>query len=432
MQPTDIEQFIRTHCQKGEYIYPDYNGYSYAKISKTILSLFGEQTNTSILPKEFVDNGERGFDRIVTFFIDGLGYDQILKYADDIPLFSLLQKRASIYPLTAVFPSTTANALTNFYSTQLPLQHGLFEWNLYFEQFGKVIQTLPFRPIGTEDRDTLVQEGGTSETLFNGTTIFESLSKIGVQPYLFFHQGFAKSVYTKAIAKGGTIIPYEEGMDLFQSLREHVAKEQSPTYFHVYWPDVDHAEHEFGPYTPQHLEQLHNISNLITTRFIDLIDPAIAAKTLLILTADHGQVGIDPKTIVYLNQFPEIVESFEIDKNGLPILPCGSSRDVFLHIKKDKLDTTIERLKEILKGTADILTIEEAISRNLFGTGATADQIQRFTNRAGNVLILPYRDKRVWYEHIPGKPEKEIGMHGGLSDQEMLIPFIGVRLSKLQ
>jgi hypothetical protein len=48
--------------------------------------------------------------------------------------------------------------------------------------------------------------------------------------------------------------------------------------------------------------------------------------------------------------------------------------------------------------------------------------------RAGDLLVVP-RDRGVWY----GDDELgQIGMHGGLAPEEMLVPLASVRLSDLR
>lgn len=420
---------IKKDRQKGQFIYPDYGRYSFGEISNTILSLFGAQIDQPTLPPQLLDNGGHGFKKVVTFFIDGVGFDQIVKYQRAYKFFDLLSKRASVYPLTALFPSTTANALTSFYGTQYPTQHALLEWDLYFKEFGEVIETLPFKLLDSKEPDSLAKIGGNSEMLFDGVTMFERMAKVGVKPFYFFYKGYAESAYLNAVRKGSETIPYQGASDLFPKLRKLVTEVQGPAYFNVYWAQVDHAEHEWGPDTQESLTELSIISHLLTAEFIDKIDPKIAEETLLILVSDHGQIGIDPKKTVYLNNYPEIMANFQMGENGKPILPGGSSRDIFLHIKEDKLAETQIKLKETFKDQAEIITTKKALETGLFGQTKPS---QRFFDRAGNLLVLPFEGNRIWYQHIPGEVEELIGMHGGLSEQEMFVPFVEVQLSKLK
>jgi len=423
-----ILDLIKRDRQKGEFIYPDYGRYSLLEVGNTIPSLFGEESIRPTLPDKFINGGERGFSKVVTFFIDALGFDQIVKYSRDYKFLNLLTDRAVIYPLTSVFPSTTSNALTTFYSGQSPLEHGLIEWNLYFNEFGEVIETLPFKLIDSEERDSLTQLGGNGGMLFEGTTIFERLAHRGVKPFHFSNEIFSHSVYSKAAKKGSVTVPYSKNSDLFPQLRRLLVGTSGPAYFDVYWSELDGTGHRFGNNTDEYMVELSTLSHLLTSEFIDKIDRKTAEETLLIIISDHGQVTVNPEEIIWLNKYPELINNFQIGANGKSILPGGSSRDVFLNIRDEKIDESIKMLKDLLRGKAEILTMDDALEAGLFGPGRIS---QKFIERAGNVLILPARNEQVWYEHVPSSHVK-LGMHGGLSEQEMFIPFAAVQLSKLK
>lgn len=132
-----VIETIKKDKQRGQFLYPDYGRYSFGEVSNTILSLFGAQIDQPTLPAELIDNKGHGFTKVVTFFIDGIGFDQIVKYHKDYKFFDLLAKKSNVYPLTAVFPSTTSNALTSFYGTEYPSQHGLLEWNFILRNLGQ-------------------------------------------------------------------------------------------------------------------------------------------------------------------------------------------------------------------------------------------------------------------------------------------------------
>ena len=56
---------------------------------------------------------------------------------------------------------------------------------------------------------------------------------------------------------------------------------------------------------------------------------------------------------------------------------------------------------------------------------------RRFVDRAGDILILPRMNNLVWYEHIKGQSFDLRGMHGGLTEKELLIPFAISRLDRV-
>jgi hypothetical protein len=109
-------------------------------------------------------------------------------------------------------------------------------------------------------------------------------------------------------------------------------------------------------------------------------------------------------------------------------LPTGSHRDVFLHVKEEKLTETKELLSEKIGAKAKIVETKQAIGDGLFGRG---DICSQFFDRVGNLLILPHRNETVWFDHF-NMNYNPVGQHGGLNEEEMLVPFTISRLSNLK
>lgn len=99
-----------------------------------------------------------------------------------------------------------------------------------------------------------------------------------------------------------------------------------------------------------------------------------------------------------------------------------------MHIKDGKLKETKEFLESKLVGIAEIVESKEAIRRGLFGLGRSTD---RFIERIGNLMILPYDNHTIWYEHIKGERFKLRSHHGGLNPEEMMTYLAAGKLSDL-
>ena len=67
----------------------------------------------------------------------------------------------------------------------------------------------------------------------------------------------------------------------------------------------------------------------------------------------------------------------------------------------------------------------DAVAHRLFGMG---EPTERFLSRIGNVLIIPTEDNLIWHREYRKDPAKLKGTHGGLSLEELLIPFGAARL----
>jgi len=71
---------------------------------------------------------------------------------------------------------------------------------------------------------------------------------------------------------------------------------------------------------------------------------------------------------------------------------------------------------------------EEAQKNGLFGHGLLH---KKFKSRIGDILILPCDNRTIWYRHPNEDTFNLFAMHGGLSSDEMLIPFATARLENI-
>jgi predicted AlkP superfamily pyrophosphatase or phosphodiesterase len=426
----ELENAIRKQRKEGEFIYPFYEKYCFSNIPSTILKFFGIKSERPILPSElYKDKIETGnSNKIVLLLVDGFGYNQWLKYYKNYEFFNIFSQKGVVSPLTSIFPSTTAATLTTINTGLTPQEHALLEWVLYFKEIDMIINTLPFSPLDKKGQDRLLEAGVNPKILYRGNTIYQTLKKSGIRSFTFINESYAYSAYSKLVHKGSITIPFINFSDLVVRLRKTLEIEKGPVYFYVYVGDLDPIEHKYGPHTEEYYAELSVLSFLLKKELLEKIDRKVASETLFLITTDHGQLNVSPKETVYLNKYRELVNSFQKSKKKKPILPTGSPRNVFLHIEQSKLDKMYNFLSKKLKEKAKVVKTEEAIKMGLFGKGKPRKE---FYDRVGNLLILPYKNHTTWYEHIKGKKFDLLGHHGGLSEDEMLVPFAITKLSNL-
>jgi len=129
---------------------------------------------------------------------------------------------------------------------------------------------------------------------------------------------------------------------------------------------------------------------------------------------------IHPETTWHINKhLPHFERYIKQNRHGDLLVPCGSSRDMFLHIVEEHVDEAYHELQNALLGTAIVYKTADLITQGFFGTVT-----ERFLQRAGNLVVLPLNENSVWW-HIPGQfqtPYK--GHHGGLTRQELETTFL--------
>lgn len=425
----DIERKIMKEKGDGDFLYPFYEGYCLSNVPYSVMDIFGVRHDGKALSDDvFMERIDtKGIKKVVLLFVDGFGYDMWLKCNSLQGFFRTFSEKGVLSPITTVFPSTTAAAVTTINTGLTPQEHALPEWTVYFREIAMTIETLPFAPLGSKLRDKLLEAGADPKMLYKGRTVYQALGESGVKSFSLLPKPLDRTAYSQLTRKGSYVIPYIKPSDAVIQLRKALEGENGMAYFNLYIDTVDSCTHFYGPHTEESCAEISNLSYLFERGLIEKIGRETAEETLVLITADHGHTYLDPGKTIYLNKYRTLSESYAVE-SGRPIPPTGSPRDVFLHIREEKLESMKEFLKKELEGVASVMETKEAMEMELFGRGRPKKE---FYERVGNLLVLPYRGKSVWYEHIEGEKFKLLGMHGGLSRDEMLIPLGAARLSEL-
>ena len=130
----------------------------------------------------------------------------------------------------------------------------------------------------------------------------------------------------------------------------------------------------------------------------------------MLLTADHGQVAVSPERVDYLDElWPELAAMLSQPR------PAGSSRDAFLHVRSEHVDTVLAELPARLDdgaggggGWGRVLPAAELFDR--IGP--------RLAARLGQVAVLAAPGRQVWLRSAPANERWFRGQHGGLDDAE--------------
>jgi hypothetical protein len=361
------------------------------------------------------------YDAVVLFLIDAFGW----RFFEKFQQASFLQQTlrlGTVAKLTSQFPSTTAAHITTIHTGMPVGEHGIFEWYYFDPVVDCVIAPLLYSYAGTSQRDTLKPAGIRPASLYPAANLYRLLKQKGVAVRLFQHREYTPSTYTNMVFKGAKAIGYRTLPEALVNLAGKLSKAKPPAYFFLYFDRIDAICHEYGPESAQTTAEI--LVFLMTMEHIFLKAQAGNHKKILfLLTADHGQVEIDPQTTIYLNRDPAFsgVEKFlKINRNGELIVPAGSARDFFLYIQPGRLDEAQAFLASRLAGRAEVRKVSELVQAGYFGPVISP----QFRARAGDLVILPYSGESVWWFEQDHFEQKFRGHHGGLTKPEMEIPLI--------
>ena len=407
---------------------PDYEGYCLSNVPGKILSVFGVRDSRPTLPKDALGDVETaGVEKVILLVCDGFGYRE-WKNQERSGFVKSISEKGNVRPITTVFPSTTAAALTSISTGLTPQEHGLPEWYVYMAELGETIVSLPFTRPGDYRRDTLAGVLD-PKALFDERTVFQRLKAEGVGSVTLVNRQLAHTVYSTLSRAGSDLVSYMTGSDLAVSLRRRVEQSRGPTLFYAYWPYIDTVEHTFGPNTEEAEVEASLISHALQHGFLSKLNREVSKETLILVTADHGQVNVVPENLLYMNRWTRLSRAFAKAPSGKSILPWGGARDVFMQVEEDLLDETMDYLEEKFAGQASIVKTEELINQGLFGVNKPS---RRFRRRAGNLMVLPHENKTTWYRYRKGDSLEVKGHHGGLTKDEMTIPLAAARVSDIQ
>ena len=355
------------------------------------------------------------YDAVVLFLVDGFGW-RFFERFQEAPFLKRMAKQGGIEKLTSQFPSTTAAHLTTIHTGWTVGQSGVHEWIYYEPQVDAVIAPLLFSYAGLWERDLLKAAGVQPAFVYPRGIFYPELKTMGVRPFVFGLREYTPSTYSSAVADGAEFRAFKTFAEALVNLGLLLQEQIQPTYVYFYLDRIDTLAHDYGPTAPQTEAEIETFLLMMEHYFERVFHGK--KRILFLMTADHGQVEVDPKTTIFLNthsSFTGIERFLKTNLKGQLLIPAGSPRDMFLYIKDDLLDEAQSFLNSKLEGKADVVKTEGLMEQGYFGPEVSS----RFRERVGNLVILPYRYESVWW-YEKGKFEQRFyGHHGGLTPQEM-------------
>jgi hypothetical protein len=422
-----------TKNEKNSFVYPQYRDNCISNIPELLKEIFEINNKPQNYPnKHITEKTETEQNKkVILIIIDGFGRNQFLKHYKKNQFLTKLSNKGIVQSLTSVFPSQTTNALTTLNTGLTPQEHGIFEYFIYLKNIG-IINALKFERINTKTKNNLIKEGHTPNSLLlKGKTIHNTLNENGIKTFTHTNINNAYSACSKIIFQGSTIIPSLKTTDAIVGLRKNLEENKNNSaYFFVHLDTLDTIAHEYGSNSYQYCAELSTITYLLNKELVQKLDTKTAKDTLLLVTSDHGSVNVDINRTIYLPKISAAASAYlQTGEDKKLILPTGSPREIFLHVKEEKLAEAKQWLFEKIGDKAQIIETIEAAEMGLFGVGNVSEC---FFERTGNLLILPYGHETIWFEDPKGGKIRYLGQHGGLSSHEMFVPFAVANLRNLK
>ncbi len=409
------------------FVQPRYDSYCFSNLPSTIEFLL-TGTGQMALPPDILGDLPHRYTKVIVLFLDAFGWRFIERYAEKYSFLKTILAQGVVSKLTSQFPSTTAAHVTCMHTGLGVGQSGVYEWNYYEPLVDDIISPLTFSYAGDKlQRDTLKTSGIPATAFFPTQTFYEILQAQGIESHILQYQAYTPSTYSDIVFRGAKTHPYHTLLEALMRLVELVtAPSTAPAYYFLYFDRIDAVCHNQGPAS----KSFDNAVDACLTLMDKIFYKGVHGKTndtLLMMSADHGQIEVSPLRTYYLNQrMPDIGNSLKVNKKGQLLVPAGSARDMFLHVKETHVESVVTELRQRLQYKAEVYTTQELLAQNFFGI---QEPTQIFRDRVGNVIILPYKNETVWW-YEEGKFDMHFqGHHGGLTPEEMEIPLLLLPLS---
>jgi predicted AlkP superfamily pyrophosphatase or phosphodiesterase len=400
-----------------DMIFPYYEGLSLVNLPSSICRLlnipsFGAQA----LDDQIMNTLGGPYENVIFLLADGVRFDFFQSYLDS-RAWKGFQSQAVFSPLTSITPSTTAAALTTLWTGRNAAEHGILGYEVWLREYGMIANMIMHSAFTFQgDVGGLQRAGFDPATFLPVPTMGPHMQQHGIESFALQHISIAFSGLSKMLFPGVEIVSYRSNADLFVSL-EHLYEKQrgKRTYTYVYWETIDTLSHRYGHQDERNRREFELFS-LGLTRVLENIRRRSKGRTLFILTADHGHIQTPILPRYDLNRYPEI-------NRKLVMVPTGENRLPYLFprigYEQEVLDLFTHHFQQ------DFLPIrsQDAITKGLFGQGVHHPML---ADRLGDWILSPQGNAYLWWWWQKENPL--LGRHGGLSAEEMLVPFFATVL----
>jgi len=364
--------------------YPDYNN-GIVNLACSILKYYGAGYKHPTLPI-FDDLLAKNYKNVVVMLFDGLGVDALEHH---LPEDSFLRNHY-MTGISSVFPPTTTAATTSIESGLTPLEHGWLGWSLYFSEIDKIVNAF----INTvKDSEEKAADYHVAGKILPYKSIYDIINE----------RGNAKA-YSVSPFGTNQVTTYVE---LFEEVKR-LCNQEDNKYIYAYWYQPDAMMHDSGCYSNAVASWIEDINKKVEEMCKELSD------TLVIVTADHGHINLKYKIV---SNYPNLLKMLE--------RPTAiESRATCFYVKENYKDRFVEEFYKTFGDDFLLLTKHEIIEQKLFGEGK---QHSKFDELIGDFIAIAIADTGIAYSD---ESMQFASNHAGMTEYEMIVPFIVVEINK--
>lgn len=426
--PDDLERHLLTHRSASlaglglppDLVLPDY-ARSIANLPATLAAVLGADLPGALpaLPKEWWESLAHDAKRVVLLILDAIGWLHLRHFLSREKgcIFQQLAEQGRLLPIGSIFPCTTTVALTSLWTGHSAAGHGMVGHDLFFPSLGMMVDTLGFMPAGEPRDERLVGNGIEPEELVPVPGMAELLAGQSIPTQVLIHRSFVGSGLSRLQFRGvNQVDGFVSTADLCVALRDRLAaRPQGPELLVAYWAHMDTVGHLRGPESDHWRAELRNLAFSLERELLQELSPTSRSGTLLVVTADHGQIAASAEGVVCLERHPELAQA-------LLIPPAGGPRAAYLQARPGVLPMMRDYMDRCLADRFAVVDSQAALAGGLWGPEPPSDEAAL---RVADVTLIGLGDAALDWK---GRELPLAGLHGGLSRWEMLVPLLMARL----
>ncbi|MBN1261711.1 MAG: alkaline phosphatase family protein [Anaerolineae bacterium] len=423
-----LEQTLRTYRPEGitgfpeEFVWPRYDGISVGNLAATITGIFGVPA-TGMLPPlrdDLLGDMVEGVERVLLLVVDALGWSQLQRTMTRHPdlFFHRLAARGRLLPITTTFLSTTNSVLSTIWTGRPPIEHGMLAFEMFLREWAMAVESISFSPMLQPFGRVLEQWGFDPEAFLPVPSLAHVLAVQGILTYNVISKYFTQTPLSRMHFRGvRRVIGHTTASDFWVTLRRVLHSHRDERcLLSGYWSAVDTLAHNFGPRDETGEAEIWSFATLMEELFFNRLSAAERKGTLLLMTADHGQMTASQHGAVLWTNYPDL-------QGALSLPPLGESRAPFLYVRSGKDRALWQDLQARLSDRFHWMRAENVLASGLLGPGQPFAEVP---HRLGDIVGIA--KGKAYLARSEALVDKLRGRHGGLAPEEMLVPLLAVRL----
>ena len=356
-------------------------------------------------------------DHLVFFLLDGFGYSTV-KYSMKKYRMKYLNRffnNSDCKPITSVFPSTTSTATVTYHTGMQPIDHRVLGYTSYIPEAGAVCNMISLSPLGRKEL-CILDNGYNFPWIKDHGTIYTKLGKEDVKSFFYMPNAIKNSGLSRLTGEGSNISPYYSISHMLTSLRRNLSTAKGRTFHLCYISTIDTISHKIGPYTEETALEMETIFMLLEKQILSSGD--LPENTFFSISADHGHTVLNKGQKIDLSADRKLKSYFSAPAVGDP-------RASFIRTKEGYLDSAMNRLSRMYGESFIQVLGKDMINEGFFGFPREVEDDPGFP---GDIVLIPGNYTSIVDSSLtvtdPGNSiDNMIGMHGGLSAEEMIVPF---------